>query len=571
MQRAPLKNGFQDPSVQKETTISYLYFSYFLLPAWHNPIPLPQTLPDAYILANGRIWTADPNNARASFMLVVNGQIEAVGTGPLPSDLMQIHPVFDLEQQMVTPGFIDAHVHFMTGGFGLSSVQLRDARSPQEFIERIQSFIQNQDTNNWVLNGDWDHENWGGELPHRSWIDSISTNTPVWINRLDGHMALANTAAIEAAGISSDTPNIPGGAIDRDSNGELTGIFRDNAMSLIESNIPPPTPQQEDDALDAAMRYVNQFGVTSVHHMGFWSQLDIFQRAYEQGKLSTRIYAVTPLHEWEKLASWKDNHGNGDEWLRTGGLKGFVDGSLGSHTAAFLDPYTDSPEDSGFFVNSEADLQKWIQGADSAGLQVITHAIGDRAIRSLLNIYQSVSEANPSRDRRFRIEHAQHIAPEDLPRFASLDVIPSMQPYHAADDGRWADRVIGQVRSQTTYAFRSLLDNQARIAFGSDWFVAPPVPLAGIHAAVTRQTLDGAHPDGWVPEQKITVDEALRAYTIDAAFAGFSEQHTGSLEAGKRADFVILSEDITEISPEKINEVVIRMTVVDGKVVYANK
>ena len=316
------------------------------------------------------------------------------------------------------------------------------------------------------------------------------------------------------------------------------------------------------------MTYVNEQGITSVHHVGSLDQIPVFERAKQEGRLTTRIYAATQLAGWQALKTKIDAEGRGDDWLRIGGLKGFVDGSLGSHTAAFFEPFTDTPEDTGLFVNTPEDLYTWISGADDAGLQVMVHAIGDRAIHELLNIYEKTADENGPRDRRFRIEHAQHIAPDDLPRFAELSVIPSMQPYHAIDDGRWAERVIGPERIKTTYAFRSLLDAGAHPAFGSDWFVAPPTPLEGIYAAVTRRTLDDANPDGWVPDQKISVDEALRAYTIDAAYASFEESVKGSIEPGKRADLVLIDRDLTTIPPVEIRNARVLMTVVDGKVVF---
>jgi predicted amidohydrolase YtcJ len=263
-----------------------------------------------------------------------------------------------------------------------------------------------------------------------------------------------------------------------------------------------------------------------------------------------------------------EREGNGDRWLRTGGVKGFVDGSLGSHTAAFIEPYTDLQTDTGLFVNSEEDLLNWIMESDKAGLQVVIHAIGDRASKFLLNAYEKTASVNGERDRRFRIEHSQHIAPTDIERYGQLKVIASMQPYHAIDDGRWAEKYIGPDRVKTTYAFRSLLDSGATLAFGSDWFVAPATPLEGIYAAVTRRTLDGKNPDGWVPEQKITVEEALKAYTINAAYASFEEDLKGSLEPGKLADFVVLDRDITAIDPVEIWNVKAQQTWVGGKKVF---
>jgi predicted amidohydrolase YtcJ len=316
------------------------------------------------------------------------------------------------------------------------------------------------------------------------------------------------------------------------------------------------------------MDYLAARGVTAVHHMGSWQHVEVFRAIESRDLLKTRIYACTPLDKWQRLANEIRNRGRGDEWLRIGGLKGFVDGSLGSHTAAFLQPFSDAPQDRGLLVNTAEDLEDWTTHADRAGLQVVVHAIGDRAIRLQLDVFEQVAAANGPRDRRFRIEHAQHISPQDIPRFAKLGVIPSMQPYHAIDDGRWAERVIGAERSETTYAFRSLLDSGARPAFGSDWFVAPPTPIEGIYAAVTRRTLDGKHPDGWVPRQKISVEESLRAYTIDAAYSAFSESSLGSIEPGKLADLVIFDRNLFKTPLEELNTVPIKATIIGGKTVY---
>jgi predicted amidohydrolase YtcJ len=296
--------------------------------------------------------------------------------------------------------------------------------------------------------------------------------------------------------------------------------------------------------------------------------IQVLERFRDADKLITRIYAGMPIYRWQELAEKVEEQGRGDKWLRIGNLKGFMDGSLGSHTAAFFEPFSDSPMDSGFLVSTPEEMYRWISSADSAGLQPMVHAIGDRAISKLLDIYARVTEENGPRDRRFRIEHAQHIAPRDFARFRELGIIASMQPYHAIDDGRWAEKVIGPERIKTTYAFRSLLDSGSRLAFGSDWFVAPPTPLEGMYAAVSRRTLDGQHPDGWVPEQKISVEEAMKAYTIDAAYASFEEHIKGTLEAGKLADLVVLDRNLTRISPAEIRETTVELTMVGGKIVY---
>jgi predicted amidohydrolase YtcJ len=526
------------------------------------------THPKADKIVIGKIWTGNPEQQWAEGMAIIGDSIVEVGSAADVEKWIggETEKITTGEGNLIVPGFIDCHVHFVEGGFALSSVQLRDAKSPEEFISRIAAYAQTVAKGTWITSGDWDHENWGGILPSREWIDSVTMDHPVWINRLDGHMSLANTAALKLAGLTNSVKDVTGGTIVRDKKGNLTGIFKDNAMNLINKVVPQPSDEQEDKALEAAMDYVAARGVTSVHNMSGFE--DTFERAHDRGTLRTRIYSGMSLDRWRELAEKIKTQGKGDKWLRRGNLKEFVDGSLGSHTAAFFKPFEDTPRDSGFFVIAPKLLKQNIKSADSAGLQVMVHAIGDKAIHTLLNIFEEVGKENGGRDRRFRIEHAQHLAPADIKRFAELNVIPSMQPYHAIDDGRWAEKVIGHERSTTTYAFKSLIDAKANLAFGSDWFVAPPTPLEGIYAAVTRRTLDDKNPEGWIPEQKVTVEEALRAYTINAAYASFEEAIKGSLERGKLADFVVLEKDITTIPPEEIRNVSVFMTCVGGKTVF---
>ncbi|WKZ61263.1 MAG: amidohydrolase family protein [Cyclobacteriaceae bacterium] len=519
------------------------------------------------IILNADIWTGDQSNPSAQAMAIAGDSLLAVvSNAEIEKYIGPNTEVIDLNGAFVTPGFIDSHVHFLMGGFNLSGVQLRDAKTKEEFISRIKAFAETVPAGTWILGGDWDHENWGGELPTRQWIDAVTPDHPVWITRLDGHMSLANTAALTAAGVDRAVKDVEGGTIVRDANGNLTGIFKDNATNIVDRHVPEPSPEQVDNALQAAMKYVASFGVTSVHHMA--GHIDALERARKSNNMITRIYAMYPISQWEVLNEKIAREGRGDKWLKVGGLKGFVDGSLGSHTAAFFEPFTDAPSDTGLWVNTPEQLYTWISAADKAGLQLMVHAIGDRAINTLLNIYERVERENGSKDRRFRIEHAQHIAHQDIPRFAALNVIPSMQPYHAIDDGRWAEKVIGPERIKTTYAFKSLFDAGAMVAFGSDWFVAPPTPLEGIYAAVTRRTLDDQNPDGWVPEQKITVEQALIAYTRNAAYASFDEKLKGTLTPGKLADFVVLSEDLRTVAPDQIRNVRVLNTWVGGKEVF---
>jgi predicted amidohydrolase YtcJ len=535
----------------------------------------PPEPPATLAVVNARIWTGDPARPWAEALAVAGEDIVAVGTSDeIRARAARATPI-DAGGRLIVPGFIDTHTHFLDGGFRLSSVQLRDANSREEFIRRIREFAATVPAGTWITGGDWDHSLWGGQLPTRAWLDEATTSHPVWINRLDGHMALASSAALKAAGVTRATRDIAGGEIVRDARGEPTGLLKDNAMALVDRVMPPPSTGMLDRALEAAMKYVAERGVTSVHDLGTWEHQATVARAHGRKALTTRIYSVAPLADWQKLRDvvaakqHGGDDGRGDAWMRVGGLKGFVDGSLGSHTAAFHAPFEDAPKDRGLLINTPEALYGWIAGADKAGLHVMVHAIGDRANDLLLDLFERVARENGTRDRRFRIEHAQHLSPVAIPRFAALGVIASMQPYHAIDDGRWAEQFIGG-RIRTTYAFRGLLDAKARLAFGSDWYVAPPTPLEGIYAAVTRRTLDDRNPAGWVPEQKITVEEAIRAYTSGAAYASFEEQRKGTLAPGRLADFVVLERNLFEIPPEQIRDVKVDLTVVGGKKVFVS-
>lgn len=515
------------------------------------------------IIHNVQIWSGTLLDA--DWIAVRGGKIEAIGKGDYDDYRGAETAVLDGKGGFVTPGFIDAHVHFLMGGANLLSVQLRDAGTRDEFIARVAEFAQKQNPGSWITGGDWNHELWGGTLPDRSWIDSVTADNPVFMNRLDGHMALANTKALEIAGLlDGPVPVIDGGEVVIGADGKPTGIFKDNAMGLIDQYI-HATPEDLDRALDTASKYVLSNGVTMVHHMGTWDDYAVFRRNRDRGHLPVRIYAVTPLAAWERLRDTVVAHGTGDDHLWIGGLKGFVDGSLGSHTAAFFEPFTDKPDDTGLLVNTEEDLEDWITHADQAGLHVIVHAIGDRANAILLGIYGKLDAVNGMRDRRFRIEHAQHLNDSLIQKIISTGTVASMQPYHAIDDGCWAEKVIGPERIKMTYAFRSLLDAGAHVAFGSDWFVAPPDVLAGIYAAATRRTLDGNNPEGWVPEQKISVEQALRAYTSGGAYACKMEDRVGSLQPGYLADLVLIDRNLLNIAPESIRDARIMRTMVDGK------
>ncbi len=526
------------------------------------------------IVTGGRVWSGGERADRpvAGTVAIADGRILAVGdSAHIARYVGRTTEVLSAAGGLVLPGFADGHTHFSSGGFQLASVDLRTSNSEREFVRRLKEYARTLRPGEWITGGDWDHERWAGApLPRRDWIDSITPRNPVFVSRLDGHMALANTLALRAAGITKRTPDYAGGVIVRDRrSGEPTGVLKDNAMDPVLRVIPEPTAEQRDSALVHALAHAATLGVTAIADMSTPAEdFGTYRRIRAAGRLTLRAYLHFPLAGWRAVADTVARYGPGDEWLRVDGVKGYVDGSLGSTTALFFTPYNDAPQTTGEMVTPEDSLRAWIGAADSAGLHVAVHAIGERANAVLLTIFDSVARAHGRRDRRFRVEHAQHLRRADIPRFGALGVIPSMQPYHAIDDGRWAQKRIGPERIKTTYAFRSLLDRHAVLAFGSDWTVAPLDPLQGLYAAVTRRTLDGKNPGGWVPEEKITLREALQAYTVANAYAMFAESQRGTIEVGRLADVVVLDRDLFELAPDSLATAQVRYTIVGGKVVF---
>ena len=528
--------------------------------------------PRADTVVFGRTWTGDSTRPWAGAVAISGDTVLAVGDSAAIARLIgQQTAVISAGGGLVVPGLADDHTHFLSGGYQLSSVDLRMAASPQEFVEKIKDFAAERQPGEWILGGDWDHERWpGSPLPRREWIDSVTPHNPVFVNRLDGHMGVANTAALKAAGITRKTPNPPGGTIVRDPRtGEATGVLKDNAMDPVFAAIPAPTPAQDDAALRRAMEFVASKGVTAVSAVSAgWNEVAAFKRARAAGTQTVRVSLFPSLADWKLVADTVAADGPGDDWIRLAGVKGYMDGSLGSTTAWFFEPYSDDPTTSGFPTTNLDSMRVWVGAADSAGLQVAVHAIGERANATLLDIYDSVAKAHGPRDRRFRIEHAQHLRPADVDRIAAQNVIASMQPYHVIDDGRWAEKRLGPTRVHDAYVFRDLLDLHAHLAFGSDWTVAPIDPILGLYSAVTRRTLDGKNPGGWLPDQKITLEEALRSYTAEIAYANFAERTRGRLTPGRKADLVIFDRDLTRIPPETLDQASVRTTMVGGKVVY---
>jgi predicted amidohydrolase YtcJ len=524
------------------------------------------------IFINATVWTGESSQPFAQAVAVYDGKILAVGPNVKIAPLAGAETtIIDTGGKLMLPGFIDNHTHFMSGGFHLESIDLRYAKDEEEFAQMIGEWA-SQHPGRWVTGGTWDHDNWpGGTLPTKELIDRYAPDTPVFVSRYDGHMAVANSYVLQLAGITAETPDPPGGQIVRDPHtGEPTGLLRDEAMNLVYPHIPDPNEEERMEAALRALAEARRLGVTSIQDISSPDDFRLYQSLRNNGELTVRIYAILPIWLWEHLATGGIQAPFGDEYIRIGALKAFADGSLGSSTALFYEPYDSDPDTRGLPMDVVLDgrLERWAIGADRAGLQLAIHAIGDSANSMMLDLFEKIISVNPERDRRFRIEHAQHIHPEDFQRFAELGVIASVQPYHAIDDGRWAEGRIGFTRCQTTYPFRTFIDNGVKMSFGSDWTVAPLNPLYGIYAAVTRRTIDGENPDGWFPEQKISVEEAVRAYTIGAAYAAYDEHDKGTITPGKYADLVLLSKNIFEIDPVDIENVEVVMTVVGGDVVY---
>jgi predicted amidohydrolase YtcJ len=527
------------------------------------------------IIHNAKVWTVDKTHPTAQAVAVLGDRIVAVGSN---DDIKawqgaRTH-IIDAAGKLLLPGFNDAHVHFVDGGRALDSVQLNDATSAGEFARRIAERARMTPKGQWITGGDWDETKWNpAKIPAKELIDASTPDTPVFVSRYDGHMALANSVTLRLAGITAQTADPPGGVIVRDAQGNPTGALKDAAMDYVSDRVEPPlSHEQRVKAVKRALAHAASLGVTSVQHMNpDYADIAVYNELLQQGELTVRIYAAPLIPSVDDQVKIGIRHAFGGPFLRIGALKAYADGSLGSSTAYFFDSFVNQPSNHGL-LNDEmlpASLMRdRMMKADAAGLQICTHAIGDQAISMILDIYGEVIKAHGESDRRFRIEHAQHMAAKDFDRFAQFHVIASVQPYHAIDDGRWAEERIGHDRSSRTYAFRTFMDHGVRLALGTDWNVAPLNPMLTIYAAVTRATLDGKNPNGWFPEQKLTVAETVEAYTLGSAYAEFQENEKGSITPGKFADMVLLSDDIFTVDPAKIRDVEIVKTIVGGKTVW---
>jgi hypothetical protein len=534
---------------------------------------MAQSLRKAFI--NGKIYTVNESQPYAEAVIVERNKIKFVGsTREARKQIDASTEVIDLEGKLMLPGFNDSHLHFTSGGSYMLGINLRPALSKEEFAEIIQSYILKRSlpVSTWITGGRWDHELWQDKsYPTKELIDPFTEKTPVFVSRIDGHVGLANSKALELAGITKNTPDPEGGLIEKDEEGNPTGILKDNAMDLVFKVIPAPSLEENVEAALRALEEARKFGITSVQDMTQPDEFEAYKKIMADGKLTCRIYSIWPIDKYEDIVRAGVTAGNEDGLIKRGGLKGYADGSLGASTAWFFEPYFQDPSNSGLAIDivTNGSLEKWALDADRNRLQICVHAIGDRANSFMLDLYEKIKLQNSPWERRFRIEHAQHLRKEDIKRFAEIGVIASVQPYHCIDDGVWAEKRIGPERIKTTHPYKSLLKNDAVVAFGTDWPVAPLNPLFGIYAAVTRETVDGKNPDGWIPEEKISVEDAIRCYTLNAAYASYEEKIKGSIEVGKLADFVMLSDDILSIDPVKIKDVVVEMTIFNGEIVYA--
>ena len=531
---------------------------------------LAQQMKKAYI--NGKIYTVNEKQPYAEMVMTEGNKITYVGKTNLNIIDAQTS-VYDLEGKLMLPGFNDSHLHFTSGGQYLLGINLRPALSKEEFVEMIQSYILKRSlpVETWITGGRWDHELWPDKsLPTKELINAFTENTPVFVSRIDGHVGLANSKALELAGITKNTPDPDGGLIEKDETGEPTGILKDNAMDLVFKVIPPPSLEENIEATLRALEEAKKFGITSVQDMTQPEELEAYKQVLENGELTCRIYSIWPIDKYEDIVRGGVTVHTDEGLIKRGGLKAYADGSLGASTAWFFEPYYGDPTNYGLAIDivTNGNLEKWAIDADRNRLQICTHAIGDKANAFMLDLYEKIKSNNSPWERRFRIEHAQHLRQEDIKRFSDIGVIASVQPYHCIDDGVWAEKRIGPERIKTTHPYRSLLKSGAVVAFGTDWPVAPLNPLYGIYAAVTRQTVDGKNPDGWIPEEIISVEDAIKCYTLNAAYASFEEKIKGSIEVGKLADFVVLSDDILSIDPDEIKDVKVTMTIFNGEIVY---
>lgn len=549
---------------------------FFLLSLLLTGIMNAQFERTAYV--NGKIYTVNAKMPLARSVITEGNKILFVGSDQEAKKfIIPGTRIIDLKGKLMLPGFIDSHTHFISGGFYLIGLDLNPAKSREEFLQIFRNYLKGNE-GKWITGGNWDHENWKvKDLPVKEMIDPYTPNTPVFIRRYDGHMALCNSYALKLAGITKDTPSPEGGLIVKDPvTGEPTGILKDNAMDIVRNIIPEHSDEDYINAATAAMNEAKRFGVTSIEDMSyttdesFTRQLNTYQALEKQNKLTVRVSTRMPINTYTKLIKAGIQYNFGDDFIQIGSLKAYADGSLGSSTAWFFDHYAQDTTTYGLpndiFLNGN--FEKWALEADRNKLQICVHAIGDRGVSATLDVVEKIKKQNPAWDRRFHIEHSQHLRLQDIPRFARLGVIASVQPTHLMEDGNWAEKRIGKERLKYMHPYNSFLKAGVKVAFGTDFPVVTLNPLVGLYMAVTRRTSDGKNPGGLEPQEKISLEEAVRCYTINGAYAEFQENKKGSIEPGKLADLIVLNSDIFTIDPVNIKDVKVDMTVLGGKIIY---
>ena len=522
------------------------------------------------VLFNGKIFTVDAAKPWATAVAIRDGKFVAVGKDEEVKRLAGKNTeMVDLKGKLALPGFNDAHLHFTNGGLYLLGIDLRPARDEKEFVSILKEYIYKVPKGEWITGGNWDHENWPSKKhPRKELIDAVSPDHPVLVQRLDGHMALANSLALKLAGITRDTPSPEGGEIVKDKiTGEPTGILRDTATDLVGAVIPPLSREKRERAIRASMRHAQELGVTSVQDNSSREDLEIYQELLKKGELGVRINAWRNADGWADFSRIGIQAAYGDPFLRLGTVKLFVDGSMGAGTALFFEPYADDPSTSGLPIHSQANLNELVRNVDRAGLQIAAHAIGDKANAWILEAFARARRENGPRETRHRVEHAQVVRAQDLARFRELGVIASIEPSHCIDDMRWAEKRIG-ARVADAYRFASFLKSGVRLAFGTDWDVEPLDPRLGLYAAVSRELPGGGPAGGWHAEEKLSMAQAIEMYTLGSAYAEFQEKVKGSVTAGKFADLVVMAANLFEIPKKEILETPVAITVLAGKIVF---
>jgi predicted amidohydrolase YtcJ len=539
--------------------------------AIHGTAQQPATSLTLY--RNGHIYTNDPSSPWAQAILVRGEEILAVGDEDEVAALADKGAqIVDLEKHFVMPGFNDAHVHIGGAGEDWVAVRLNGVQNVGELQKRLSEGVAEHKEGEWITGSGWDHTFWPEKkFPNRQQLDAVSPKNPVMLTHISGHVAVANSLALQLAGISKSTKSPAGGEIEKDEKGEPTGMLKEGAaMGLVWTKIPPASGEHRRRGIELALADLVKYGVTSAQDNSAWEDFLAYRAIKNDGKLTVRITEWLPfLAPLVELEQKRREGGATDPWLRTGALKMVTDGALGSRTAAMLAPYSDDASTSGIMTVEPEKLRALAIERDKAGFQLNFHAIGDRANRVAIDVFEAVAKANGPRDRRDRVEHAQVVAMSDFPRFARLQVIASMQPAHETSDMRWAEQRIGTERAKGAYSWATMQKFGVRLAFGTDYDVEPISPFRGLYACVTRELPAGGPQGGWQPQEKISLEDCIRAYTSGSAYGEFMEGKKGELKAGEFADFIVLSNDLTKVEPREFTNIKVLRTVVGGRTVYS--